>query len=571
MKRRLIVAAALCALALSVGAAFAARWAFRTREASLPPLPKSAVPTAWHDYRNAPGHVVHVDREGIACNKCHVTENGFQPPSMQVCATCHEARASIRHAVSILPPGQITSLADCMACHGFGPEQRERRETCIRCHELQQGRLSPITQHAQADCTTCHKPHRAASTQPADCLSCHQTSQNHHGKDPADSARNCMSCHQAHQPAVGATDRCTACHDKPHALSPQAHASCTGCHKPHSFERAEVSACRSCHQKQHVLGEQRSAAHADCKSCHDPHAPTAVSESTCMSCHTSIALTHPAQAGRTCLGCHRVHDTGGPLPSAQPCTGCHQQAHVDRGPTGPHAGHAACTDCHKPHAFAHPATPGNCSSCHAAQLSATSVNRGHAAAACKGCHAGDVHAAENPANPCVSCHMQVHTRVEHAECTSCHEPHSGAPSSVDVSCKKCHDAAQHALAPAHSACLTCHTPHAGTRPAEQQCTHCHSVKAQQNHAQLKGGCISCHTLHTPNSALSTPACTSCHEPSRLPGLHRTAAHAECNKCHSGAHAQGPFSARATCVSCHAAQQNHVPEARLCQGCHVFRE
>ena len=55
----------------------------------------------------------------------------------------------------------------------------------------------------------------------------------------------------------------------------------------------------------------------------------------------------------------------------------------------------------------------------------------------------------------------------------------------------------------------------------------------------------------------------------LPGLHAEPAHRECGKCHQGAHDAGPFSSRATCISCHQKQRDHVPEAQLCQGCHVF--
>jgi len=184
--------------------------------------------------------------------------------------------------------------------------------------------------------------------------------------------------------------RCTGCHEKHHALSQQAHERCTNCHIPHSFGEQEARACRSCHSDQHVLGEQRTPAHAQCKSCHDPHAPASASERACTSCHEKIAATHPAhpahpaQEGKSCLGCHRVHDRGATVPSAQPCTSCHREGHADTGPDAAHGGNARCTDCHKPHAFAHPALPGSCAGCHSEQLTAASRNRGHDAATCTG-------------------------------------------------------------------------------------------------------------------------------------------------------------------------------------------
>jgi hypothetical protein len=69
----------------------------------------------------------------------------------------------------------------------------------------------------------------------------------------------------------------------------------------------------------------------------------------------------------------------------------------------------------------------------------------------------------------------------------------------------------------------------------------------------------------------TPSCTSCHTPSKLPGLHAVQAHQDCKSCHDNAHKQEPWSERGTCLKCHGAQQQHVPEAQLCQGCHVFRQ
>jgi hypothetical protein len=88
---------------------------------------------------------------------------------------------------------------------------------------------------------------------------------------------------------------------------------------------------------------------------------------------------------------------------------------------------------------------------------------------------------------------------------------------------------------------------------------------------LAAGCTECHGIHSDKGVRATPSCTSCHEVKKLPGLHAAEAHQQCVKCHVDAHDTGPWSARATCIGCHKDKQDHVPEAQLCQGCHVFRK
>ena len=58
---------------------------------------------------------------------------------------------------------------------------------------------------------------------------------------------------------------------------------------------------------------------------------------------------------------------------------------------------------------------------------------------------------------------------------------------------------------------------------------------------------------------------------KLPGLHAQPAHQNRVTCHQGAHDPGPFSERETCIACHQKQREHIPDAQLCQGCHVFRQ
>ena len=188
-----------------------------------------------------------------------------------------------------------------------------------------------------------------------------------------------------------------------------------------------------------------------------------------------------------------------------------------------------------------------------------------------------------PPAQCSTCHADVHPRQEHAQCTACHEPHAGVPKAQVQSCQSCH-AAEHAQAiPAHRQCGACHEPHTGGAPAPASCRGCHATQARQGHGKLELSCMKCHVVHaTPNAGnlplgagvthapATKTACTQCHAPSKLSGLHQVKEHQTCSKCHGGAHDPGPWSERQTCVSCHRDRERHAPEAALCQGCHVFK-
>lgn len=573
----------------AVGAGALGLWVTRTRQQSLPPLPNASarVPAAWRSFRDGPGHVVHVGQEGIACTECHDVDHGFAPRGTQVCAKCHVSQARIRHAVHDDVAGG-PPLADCLACHNFGPDKEEHAWDCIRCHEAPQGALAAVRFHAQEACGKCHHPHDEPAIDPLDCRSCHMSSENHHplstgahaggagagvhesAGSPAsaiDGNLNCLQCHSAHDAAEHAVDRCTECHDdKPHALFPEGHQTCTSCHQPHAFKQDQAAPCKSCHQSQHVLAETAVPAHRECTSCHDPHEVAKVGDATCRGCHQQVAPAHPAVEGQTCIACHTPHPKSPDASIANACTGCHTLAHDDH---AAHAGHAECTSCHVPHTFAHPQQAQVCTTCHKEQIALTAQNKGHTD--CLGCHQGHPHDAQLEPRACTDCHHDVHPREQHAQCLSCHEPHSGAKQSQAESCAQCHKKEQHTTAKVHGDCLTCHTPHQGGLPTSATCKECHATQAAQNHGDIAAGCTACHSVHNDKGVLATPACTTCHSPASLPGLHAQPQHQQCAKCHHDAHDQGPFSERATCLACHQQQRDHVPEAQLCQGCHVFRK
>lgn len=605
-------------LLLGAAAVLGAGWVVRTREASVAPAPDSRVPGSWREFREGTGHLVHVQQEGLSCESCHgagqnAAPSDFVAPSMQVCAGCHEDAASIQHAVSAVRTDAGAAhpiaadaadaaaqtaghaLSNCLSCHGFGP-QTEPAWRCIRCHEQPQGEVHAVPTDGHQECGLCHKPHAEPAIAPAVCKDCHATSDNTHAGISAEGSDNCLGCHDAHASATQATARCTTCHqDKPDALftmeNGAGHDRCTGCHAPHAFSRSQVASCRSCHTQQPVLAEKTAKAHAQCSSCHDPHAPTQASEASCLKCHTKVAPQHPKVEGQQCIGCHAPHGkgvasmVGRPInahggvqhrstkgaPSAQACTSCHTQlgSGSDR---GAHAGKADCVSCHAPHAFSKPTQARACVSCHAEEIHATQAVAKAGHASCLGCHQGHPHDAKLPPTQCTTCHSKVRPRPEHQQCSTCHTPHDGGTLASSTSCKSCHQRQHASVAPIekHRECRTCHTPHEGKPLAAAQCKSCHAPKAAQNHGQLAQGCTSCHGIHDQAGVLATPSCQSCHTPQKLPGLHKSPKHQECAKCHDGAHDKGPFSERATCTQCHTDRQNHVPEAKLCQGCHVFR-
>jgi hypothetical protein len=566
------IAFGLVALALIVGGGFLAQWVTHTRKASLPALPVSTVPASWREFRLGRGHVVHVKQKGFPCATCHAA-GSFSKPDMNVCVGCHAARATMKHGLHGDALQLANSVANCADCHAFGPKDHGRAGepwACLDCHAQPQGTLHAVTTHADQECKQCHHPHDTPAIEPLACLSCHAKAHNAHAPKLASGPQNCLSCHQAHAPASVAAERCTQCHDdKPHALFASGHERCTDCHQPHDFGVKEVKNCRSCHRDQHVLGEDNPRAKHSCTNCHDPHAAQAgASDATCRNCHAQIEPQHPEVKGQSCLTCHVPHPKASNAPVALACTSCHQQAANDQ---SAHAGKAECTSCHAPHAFAHPAQPQTCQSCHAVQLTATAKNPGHGT--CAGCHRGDIHGADLKPVACGTCHTNVHPRAEHAECTKCHEPHSGAPRPLEVGCASCHAAEVRSVRTQHQDCLTCHTPHEGARRADAPCVSCHEAKAQQNHANLPGGCTQCHAIHgaTQKGLLDTPACTTCHSVDKLPGLHASPAHQQCKSCHESGHDPGPFSERQTCTQCHKKQIDHQPDATLCQGCHVFRK
>ena len=66
------VALAVCAVGALAGSV---HWLVQMREATAPPAPEAYVSVSWEVVRDAPGHRAHVEKQQLACTKCHVADD----------------------------------------------------------------------------------------------------------------------------------------------------------------------------------------------------------------------------------------------------------------------------------------------------------------------------------------------------------------------------------------------------------------------------------------------------------------------------------------------------------------
>lgn len=557
------------------------------------------VPEAWHVARAVTGHRMHVVKHKIACASCHaMTDTGMGKVEPARCATCHEKQARIEHASAqaALRFG-AGAKADCTVCHAFDIDAtghaRALRELeaqrgsgganplgpiahafapgdCKRCHAEPQGALPAVIVHGTQECLSCHRPHDDAVPRSAPCSDCHQDVHTSHAAQGKTLTQTCQTCHaHQHAAAVHARGTCVECHSNQKPVVPATalfaggHGECLGCHQPHAFEAKQAVPCRSCHEHQSVLGGGRIPAHNACASCHAPHDVKSASAGSCAGCHQDVHPDHPKHgAAGTCVGCHDPHPQSNHAKvSAKNCSSCHHFVASDH---GSHGG-VECVKCHQPHRFVRQLSEhATCQGCHATPVRQVAGNAGHRA--CQGCHAGLPHRPEALMTGCQTCHQKEHAQVHqgHAQCGSCHEPHSGSQAKA---CSSCHQQ-EHRTAPqGHQACGNCHEPHSGSH-AGKTCAGCHAREAATPHGKLGHACLDCHRPHGPSGVASPPACKSCHEPAALPGLHHEPKHQACGNCHSG-HGDPPGAARQACLSCHQDRKDHFPDAPRCANCHLF--
>ncbi|MDP2953722.1 MAG: hypothetical protein Q8O76_10445, partial [Chloroflexota bacterium] len=148
----------------------------------------------WRQVADTVGHKVHVDKEGIACVKCHsVTLHRFQPPKL-ICGACHE-----NNKMKMPPMAEV----HCSTCHQFlsrADTLLPGREPCLSCHQAQkQTKVDwPKGAPMQFSCRTCHQPHEQEKPI-VDCLSCHKDA-SAKGLHPqvVQQGISCQTCHKPH-------------------------------------------------------------------------------------------------------------------------------------------------------------------------------------------------------------------------------------------------------------------------------------------------------------------------------------------------------------------------------------
>ncbi len=495
-------------------------------------------------------HQPHAGHGGIraakTCTNCHsilITDTGKLPAEHLLCEKCHEQHAPLAKAGSrcagchtqAVRSGTSSSTAlqhdECASCHRPHTWVAETNG-CVNCHVEEASLVASKSPEKHQRCVNCHEVHGPPLSGTTACSGCHKANAQKMLAAPA-KHRDCTSCHNPHAPRTEAPRACAECHKAPvHqvvTMGPAAHAkaSCTACHTLHGNPRADARACQGCHKdKRALVAKAEPAPHKDCGSCHRSHrfSITNVSQ-PCRRCHEETVTASTAHSG-SCDKCHQVH--GSPRVAQDKCLGCHTKL-----PFKPPAGnvpHGRCASCHAPHKRAQGA-----------------LTR------CAGCHEDKSRIAK--LWPAHSAHREA--------CNNCHEPHG--VQNVK-SCGDCHKTQAASAQGGRHRCVQCHSPHAAPPSSKQgwwgKCVGCHAtqVEASKKHT----ACNACHKPH----AFSPPACTSCHKSMTSKAAHAVKAHQTCTDCHD-AHA-ATFPGRAECLKCHKDRANHQPNARQCQGCHLFK-
>ena len=171
----------------------------------------------------------------------------------------------------------------------------------------------------------------------------------------------------------------------------------------------------------------------------------------------------------------------------------------------------------------------------------------HAAVACTGCHTvpASFDLPTRPESECLACH---HQEARFLGCDRCHT--AGGPSDLIVET----EFRVAGGAPRTRELSFDHAWHLGL-----ECVACHESGTAQAEAIP---CASCHAAHH----VPTASCLSCHSPALE--RHDVQAHRGCagSGCHEGTAITSLPLSRTVCLSCHAAQVEHMPGGE-CAACH----
>lgn len=456
------------------------------------------------------------------CESCHQVVGGREPWQ-------HALRLA-GHRVHFESDSAVLRGLTCVKCHGaeihhFIPANR----TCQQsgCHEQQSVRLAGMTKLPTISCVTCHAfradlPGLATYDSAVRALV------------PAKS--QCLSCHGMQgRPSGYVTDK------DPHK------GSCGSCHDVHTDTRATDArtSCVKCHaavaQNPFHSGANHRRVAAQCLVCHEPHAAS-VDASDCVGCHTAVQRRgqfHPPlpfdtaavlrrriagaatqslleHAGETVLD-HR--GKGDALPEQPPSRDSPIVRADLSADSFPHSRHTSlpCLTCHAVNTGNRLVfeVPRGCDLCHhqslmAGTVSATDCARCHTAAklaAARPMIVGVGVAGKPPVARTVGFRHEVHQQTP---CAACHQPPNIVPPDSIRSCQACH--------------------------------------AQHHEAQR--------------------TCTACHNRPETPPAHSRTTHVGCDECHTPSRIAALTPSRTFCLTCHAAQQAHLP-GRECTTCHFL--
>lgn len=493
---------------------------------------QSVFASAWQLYvwlKDRPDEIEqHARVPNTACTACHVTGTARERWQRVI--------RTAGHRVHLESDTSALDSVMCTTCHGeevhrFVPADR----TCGQagCHRPQETRIAigPMASQTSLHCITCHQ-YTAELPQLASLDSARGTMR--------PSRKQCFSCH-AMQERLAEFDLAR----DPHG------GQCGMCHNPHTQARPTevLKSCTTagCHDGWRDIpfhtGPVHRRASQQCATCHEPHAAR-VDASDCEGCHADVARRIPRLRGLpqgfdTTRALRRIswrhEDTRAPPPLLEK----HAAARAAK-PFEPGA--------------VRPAPP------RARTLRAaadTFEHARHRALACITCHAvrGAARLTFEPPRGCQICH---HEGPSQSRCAACHANAELARPHAEVVTVTVRD-----RAPRQRAVTFRHDTHQGLA-----CTTCHSTPVTLAPPDSVRACASCHDDHHDDGG----SCAACHADPATSVAHAppAEAHAGCDACHEAATVARLVPDRALCLTCHAAQREHVA-GRDCATCHFLED
>ncbi len=527
----------------------------------------------------------YVQHDNRFCSSCHVMTPAFQAMKTSTvhdslsCHDCHnqsifasawQLYVWLKDRPEKIERHAVVPNGTCVKCHS-GTNEKWQRVQRTAGHRLHLESDSSALAHVE--CTTCHarEVHRFM---PADRTcgqsGCHKAEDTHIriGAMASQTALHCVTCHQftAELPQLAGLDsargtlrpgsrQCFSCHvmreraaQFDFAKDPHG-GQCGMCHNPHTQDRPQEAlkscATAGCHANWRDVAFHAGAIHrgiaSECQTCHASHAAR-VDASNCQGCHTDVARRIP-RLRRLQQGFDTTRALRGALvPDAHPVPRVSAVPWRLESPRAPPA--AALQKVTDPKRA--PRQP----------PADTFEHRRHSALACLTCHA--VQSAsrltfEKPRG-CQICH---HQSPAESRCATCHQPgEQAAPRAEIVTVAvQGHGPRPREVAFRHQAhvplaCSACHVTAVSLAPSDsvRSCAACHD-----DHHQAGRDCATCHA----GSTVAT------HAPP-------AEAHAGCDACHSTSTVARLVPDRALCLTCHAAQRDHLV-GKECATCHFLED